>query len=248
MRNCWILEKLAYGKYKKRHDEKRHDEAVTKYYDLLHTGCGSGPCQSTICCGSSLRERQRLDLKKACRILQKAADRGYAAQFNLALCYKHAEGVKKDLKKAIKYYTLAAGQDHAAAQLHLAICYAHGEGVKKDLKNAFKYCKLAADQGNAAAQCNLGISMNMPRAKKNLTKAAEYCLLSADQGHAKAQCNLGVCYKNGTGVEKDLKKAAEYYTLAADQGNAKAQIWIFATKMPGVLPSREGRRILHTGC
>ena len=44
-------------------------------------------------------------------------------------CYEDARGLKKDLKKAFKYYTLAADQGYAKAQFNLAICYEDGTGL-----------------------------------------------------------------------------------------------------------------------
>ena len=42
--------------------------------------------------------------------------------------------MKKDLKKAVEYFKLAADQDSSIAQLALAKCYENGNGVDKDLK------------------------------------------------------------------------------------------------------------------
>ena len=124
---------------------------------------------------------------------------------NLGRCYQNGEGVEKDLKKAVQYYTLAANQEHANARCNLGRCYQNGKGVEKDLQKAVEYYTLAANQEDAETQ-NRAICEN-----------------GEGVGNADAQCNLGRCYESGQGVEKDLKKAVQYYKLAANQGHLFAQ-------------------------
>ena len=54
--------------------------------------------------------------------LVKSAEQGHAgAQNSLAICYDNGEGVAKDLKKAVKWFTKSAEQGDATAQYNLAI-------------------------------------------------------------------------------------------------------------------------------
>jgi len=154
-----------------------------------------------------------------------AVERGdAAAQFNLGVCYAKGEGVEKDLKKAVEWFTSAAEQGDVDAQARLGFCYDKGEGVEKDLKKAAEWYKRAAEQGHAVAQNNLGVCYDQGKGvERDLKKAAEWYKRAGEQGHAVAQNNLGVCYDQGEGVERDPKKAAEWFTRATEQGDVDAQ-------------------------
>jgi TPR repeat protein len=73
----------------------------------------------------------------------------------LASFYRNGNGVKKDLKEAIRLYKLAADQNNAKAQFELGLIHDNGEGVVKDKIGAARLYQLSADQGNANAQFNL---------------------------------------------------------------------------------------------
>ena len=62
-------------------------------------------------------------------LFAKAAEQGLpCAQCNLGECYMKGIGVKKDLVKAIEWYTKAAEQGDARAQNNLALCLKELEG------------------------------------------------------------------------------------------------------------------------
>ncbi len=71
--------------------------------------------------------------------------------------YYNGEGVIKDDKTAVKWFTLAAEQGDAKAQYNLGWMYEKGLGVVQDYKTAVKWYTLAAEQGLARAQHNLGV-------------------------------------------------------------------------------------------
>jgi TPR repeat protein len=52
------------------------------------------------------------------------------------LYYEGREGVPRDEKKMMEWYTKSAEQGFAIAQYNLGLCYSKGEGVDKDLKQA----------------------------------------------------------------------------------------------------------------
>ena len=62
------------------------------------------------------------------------------------------EGVTKDYKEAVMWYTKSAEQGLAVAQYCLGLCYAYGQAVTKDMKEAVKWYTKAADQGNESAK------------------------------------------------------------------------------------------------
>ena len=62
----------------------------------------------------------RGDFNAAFDIWEPVGKRGNAlAQFNLGLMYDKGEGVKRDYKKAVKWYKLAARQGISSAQFNL---------------------------------------------------------------------------------------------------------------------------------
>ena len=163
--------------------------------------------------------------------------------------YDGDEYVRKNLTKAVKWYTKAAEQGHAVAQCYLGFCYADGVGIEKDLDKALRWftqatetehmtvneianCYLDAIKGNTDAQFDLGnrYYYGYDYVRKNLTKAVEWYTKAAEQGHAKAQFNLGLCYEYGIGVEKDLIKAMEWYTKASKHGYEKAKERLLSIK------------------
>lgn len=167
-------------------------------------------------------------------LLKRAAKQYSKAQYALGQCYEHGNGVEKDFKKAIEYYTLAADQNNAEASYELATCYKDGEIVEKDPKKAFKYCKLAADQKNDAALNTLG---NFYRDGFGVDKNAELAFESykeaAKQGNKFADYNLGKCYKNGIGTLTDEKQAFECFQSAADKGHSSSQYFVAQCYLKG---------------
>ena len=138
--------------------------------------------------------------------------------------YRDGEnGVTKDLKKAVEYFTKAAEQGHASAQADLGDCYYNGNGVYEDNDKAVEWYRKAAEQGNASGQYGLGgCYLYGYGVTKNYAKALELYRKAANQGNAKAQNSIGTCYYHGEGVKKNYVQAIEWFRKAADQGNACA--------------------------
>mmetsp|Transcript_16994 Transcript_16994/g.57436 ORF Transcript_16994/g.57436 Transcript_16994/m.57436 type:complete len:84 (-) Transcript_16994:62-313(-) len=67
-------------------------------------------------------------------------------------------GLKKDLKRAVQLFELAAAQGHARGQASLGQCYESGDGVAIDHKAAAHWYRRAADQGYPEAQFILGLT------------------------------------------------------------------------------------------
>ena len=84
-------------------------------------------------------------------------DQGNAeAQYILAYCYCHGEGVDRDLVLAVEWYRKSGDQGNADAQFSLGNRYCNGEGVDRDLVLAVKWYLKAADQGDIEAQMKMG--------------------------------------------------------------------------------------------
>ncbi len=75
------------------------------------------------------------------------------AQATLASMYEKAQGVRKDMALALRWYERAARQGQALAQLSLGRLYAYGDdGVPRDTRQATYWLDLAAAQGLAEAK------------------------------------------------------------------------------------------------
>ena len=90
--------------------------------------------------------------------LKELAEQGDAkAQNSFANLYCYGKDVKKDYKKAVKWYSKSAVQGHAVAQFNLASCYYNGCGVERDLKKAVEWWTKSAEQGYSDAQNSLAV-------------------------------------------------------------------------------------------
>ena len=89
------------------------------------------------------------DYKEAVKWYRKAAEQGHVeSQFNLGVCYHNGDGVRKNYKKVVAWYSkAAANQNFPGAFYNLAICFEEGKGVKKDPVQAVKLYKKAAAHG-----------------------------------------------------------------------------------------------------
>ena len=61
-------------------------------------------------------------------------------------------GVDKSAVEGVKYYQLAASQDHPRALFNLGVCHARGEGVEVNMMEAARYFRLAKLNGHSKSQ------------------------------------------------------------------------------------------------
>ena len=97
------------------------------------------------------------------------------AQYWLGSCYERGcWGVKKDMNKAVKWFTKAAEQGYVNAQHTLGFCYLNGTGVELDNCKAVKWFTKAAEQGYVRAQAGLGCCYRLGRGvERDNSKAVE---------------------------------------------------------------------------
>ncbi|HVA18328.1 MAG TPA: HcpA family protein, partial [Candidatus Dormibacteraeota bacterium] len=74
------------------------------------------------------------------------------AQYALGTLYKQGRGVPKDMKEAVRLWSLAALVDNADAQVEYAIALFNGESVAKNEQAAAALFHKAALHGNPIAQ------------------------------------------------------------------------------------------------
>ena len=75
------------------------------------------------------------------------------AQYSLGKCYGEGRYREKDMVEAVKYYHIAAEQEHTGAQYCLGCCYRDGQGVTRNLVEAYKWFNLASTQRDAMTAC-----------------------------------------------------------------------------------------------
>jgi len=168
------------------------------------------------------RDGKAPDWEHGRALLQEAADQENThAQNQLGTCYLGASyGFKKDARKAVTWFRLAAGRGNAFAKVNLGQCYFNGIGVRKDHAQA-------ADLLNAAVAGDADFSAPEPPAdffaspKKNTgesdeTLSGELPVKPADQTRAAAHFALGEISTE----KNDFKNAQEHYVTAATMGDA----------------------------
>jgi hypothetical protein len=114
-------------------------------------------------------------------------------QFSLGVRYLQGNGVNKNYSEAIKWFTLAATQEHSNSQLMLGKIYYYGEFVKPDFKKALIWNTLAAAQGLSEAQYMLGlIYENGSGVPEDKAEAKKWYILAASQGLKDAKEKLSI--------------------------------------------------------
>lgn len=120
------------------------------------------------------------------------------AQNNLAVMYDNGQGISKDLKEAVKWYSFAAKQGNAIAQLNLGLMYYDGQGLHQNFKEAIKWYRLAAKQDNADAQFSIGLAYYTGSGVPlNLEESIKWFNLAANQGQHEAIDSLEKMYAKG---------------------------------------------------
>lgn len=115
------------------------------------------------------------------------------AKYNLGSLFLNGNGVKKDDKRALFWFTEASKQGLAAAQYNLGVLHLQGRsGLPASSLNAAIWFRRAALQGFPDAQYNLGLILEFGDAemKQNVPVAAQWYHLAANSGHALAAVRL----------------------------------------------------------
>ena len=77
-------------------------------------------------------------------------------QFNLGMAFWHGwAGFEKDPREAVRWFRLAAEQEHGFSQLMLGIMYVKGDGVPQNYAEAANWWWLGASRGDTDCQINL---------------------------------------------------------------------------------------------
>ncbi|MBQ4099824.1 MAG: sel1 repeat family protein [Clostridia bacterium] len=93
------------------------------------------------------------DMKKGAKVLQKAVSKNdIDAVLLLARNYYYGYGVKKNDKKAYKFWKKGVRLDSGESAYYCGLCFAKGIYVGKNRKKAEKYLSIADDLGFAFAK------------------------------------------------------------------------------------------------
>lgn len=133
------------------------------------------PAQSEFTQGQQLLETSLSNEDKAdgLTLLEKAAEENYApAQLYLAKLYHQGEWVKKDLSRAVEWYTQAAYNGNAEAQYALGWMYFYGEGVLTNQEEAFEWFHRANKQEKRAKAAMQFVEAQNPPTTESLPTAS----------------------------------------------------------------------------
>lgn len=173
------------------------------------------------------------DMSAFNRLKAEATAGNIHAQRRLGPMYRFAEGVEKDLTKALKWYEKAAAAGDQESQVALALMYERGvkEGIPRDLTKAvYWYEKAASQRGRHTheAQYNLARLYQGHSGEEMMDhkKAVEwYKKVAAQQGSftVEAEFELALMYEGGHGVPADGKEAARWYERVAGHAGSSFQ-------------------------
>jgi predicted secreted Zn-dependent protease len=160
------------------------------------------------------------------------AEKGNAhAQTMMGLLYYFGHGVPQSYAEALRWYELAAEQEHSVALANLADIYNEGLGVKVDYDKAHKLWKRAADRGNTLAMYNLGhhymMGIGMP---VDVCEAYYWWSWAARLGGGLGQDQLSVMFARGDGVAQDKLQAYVWSRLAERYAEKEDDKTIAATR------------------
>lgn len=135
-------------------------------------------------------------------LLAKADGGEAAAQVQVAEMHAKGNGVARDMRKAVEWFTKAAEQGNADAQMRLGALYLGGRGLKKDGLEAAKWFGLAAEQGVAAAQVQLArMHLAGTGVAKDEVEAFKWATLAQTLGDKQAAPILAYLRKQMTAEE-----------------------------------------------
>ena len=134
---------------------KDHIRARILYKQAADLGYPKAKCAY----GNMLIEAQGgdIDIDQGLALCRNAAEAGVAdAQADLGGYYLLGKVIEKDAVEARKWFSAAAGQNHANASFVLAQIYWNGDGVDKDREKAEEWWEISYQAGRIDASFHLG--------------------------------------------------------------------------------------------
>jgi len=146
------------------------------------------------------------------------AEQGDApAQFNIGLLHSKQLIPQASPEEAVRWYLLAANNNHHHAQFNLGIKYDKGLGVEQNAAEAFNWHFKAANNGHPQAQLNVA---NMYRDGRGVEHSNEQAVTwykaASINNIPQAQANLALLLHLGAGIEKDMMMAYVWAVIASE--------------------------------
>ncbi len=157
-------------------------------------------------------------------LLERAQSGSADDWLHLAKAYEEGKGTARSVKRAVKWYRMAAEAGLPEAQAGLARIYVTGRDGQRNRQEGVRWYRESAGRGYPEAQFALGMLYELGVAvSPDMQEAVNWYRTAAENGHAMAQNRLGKLYDEGQGVPVDDQQAAAWYLRAAEQGNSDAQ-------------------------
>lgn len=150
------------------------------------------------------------------------------AQLYLAWCYKHGEGVEKNLRTA-EYWDEKANDKKSGRVFWASFC-----AILPVLAITFLFRCCEDNRIMRDANYKVGMMCLEKGGKEYEEKGVAFIRRAAESGNVVAQCQLGICYENGIGVVRNEKEAAELYRIAYRQGCDLALFYLGKCYLRGV--------------
>lgn len=185
---------------------------------------GDADAQTRLAVAYYVGEQLAQDYARTVYWARRAYKKNDTAAALLADCYNCGYGVKKSIRKAIKYARPAADRGNHYAQCTLGFIYTDEKGRYYRPELGVFYYQKAAEAGNSVAQNNLAVCYEQGTGvARDYKKARAWLEKAAAQDLPLSQCNLAFYYLKGIGGKKDVARAKELLTAAAEGGDAKAK-------------------------
>ncbi|KAL7241075.1 hypothetical protein ACSBR2_006657 [Camellia fascicularis] len=155
-------------------------EGIALYQRAAVLGDPAGQCNL----GISYLKAEPPKAEEAVKWLRQASVAGHVrAQYQLALCLHHAQGVERNLPEAARWYLRAAEGGYVRAMYNTSLCFLVGEGFTQSHRLARKWMKRAADCGHSKAQFEHGLGLF---SEGEMMKAVVYLELATRAGETAA--------------------------------------------------------------
>ena len=217
--------------------EQDMKEAVRWY--TMSADAGDSDAMYSLAGIHMMEKTKYFSLSKSAKYLESAAELGHGeAQHQIGMMYAYgAQGVKRDVEKAMHYLQASCEAGVQQAMVDYANMRFEGEVLPKDVDVAAKWFEKAANSCNGYAQyalaCMYGNGYHFEQSDE---MAAKWFREAAEMGEVNSQYCLGCFCYEGRGMEKDPREAAVWFGQAADQGHpgAKAFLGMFTVTGTGV--------------
>lgn len=129
-----------------------------------------------------------------------------------ALHYYEGNGVARNEKTALKWFSMSARQGCPPAQIELGDFYCYGIVVKQNFGKAIALYKKAAGLGEKRAFSRLGYVY--ADGMEDYKESAKWYRKAARQGEWFACYRIGTFYRDGKGVKQSDKEADKWFGKA----------------------------------